>query len=199
MNSGIVEIVVARLDESHGEAARLSDAERMRAARFASDTDRARYVAAHARLRELLAERSGLPPGSLPLEYGKQGKPMLAGSTLEFSLSRSGELAAYAFSRGRAVGIDVEAVRPLAAADAVAEMAFPRRELQVYEALASEDRVLGFYRGWTRTEALAKALGRGLTEPGHSLDAPLEQGWVVRSFSPAAGFVAAVAYQGRCR
>jgi 4'-phosphopantetheinyl transferase len=201
VNSALVEIVVVPLDAPLAEANALvlSDAERKRAARLRSESDRRRYIVAHSTLRELLAARSGLPLESLSIEPGKAGKPMLAGSTLEFGLSRSGELAVYAFARGRAVGIDVEAVRPFAAADAVAERTFPRRELRAYAALARHDRPPGFFRGWTRTEALAKALGGGLSLPLESLDAALECGWVVRSFAPAPGFIGAVAYRGRCQ
>lgn len=198
-----IEIIVAPLDRDlesiDARAASLSAAERERAARFRSNADRRRFIAAHSTLRELLGARSGSPPESLQLESGKHGKPVLAGSRLQFSLSRSGELAAYAFARGRAVGIDVEAIRPLAAADAIAAKTFPYREWRAYAALSAGDKVRGFFRGWTRAEALAKALGGGLTLPPEALEAALEDDWMVRSFAPAPGFAAAVACRGRCQ
>lgn len=194
-----IQIVVAWLDpepDSPGRsAASLSAAERERAARFRSAADRRRFVVAHSKLRELLGARCGTPPESLQLESGKHGKPVLAGSRLQFSLSRSGELAAFAFACGRAVGIDIEAVLPLAAAEAIAARTFPRREWRAYAALAPRDKLPGFFRGWTRTEALAKALGGGLALPREAINAALEDHWVVRSFVPAPGFAGAVAWR----
>lgn len=199
MNSLIegIEVIVARLDPDGAaidpRVASLSAQERERAARFRFHADRRRYIAAHSRLRELLGARCGSPPESLQLESGKHGKPALSGSRLQFSLSRSGGLAAYAFAWGRAVGIDVEAIRPLATADSVAARTFPPREWRAY-ALAPRDKAQGFFRGWTRTEALAKALGGGLNLSPEALDAALDDRWVVRSFAPAPGFAGALAY-----
>jgi 4'-phosphopantetheinyl transferase len=192
-----IEVIVARvhpeLEAICRSAASLSAAERERAARFRFDADRRRFIVAHSTLRELLGARCGLPPGSLQLESGKHGRPVLAGSSLQFSLSHSGELLAYAFARSRAVGIDVEAIRPMAGADAIAARTFPRREWRAYAALAPRGKVSGFFRGWTRTEALAKALGSGLTVPPEALEAALQEAWVVRSFAPAPGYAGAVA------
>jgi 4'-phosphopantetheinyl transferase len=194
-----VEVVVARFDAEAQSvrrcAASLSAAEHERAARFRFDRDRRRFILARARLRELLAERLGLSPESLEIEYGRHGKPALAHSDLQFSLSHSGEVAAYAFARGWAIGIDVEAIRPLPEADAIAAQAFPGEELRAYAALGAHDKLSGFFRSWTRTEALAKALGGGLSLPSASLDAELDRGneWLVHSFSPAPGFAGAVA------
>lgn len=151
-------------------------------------------AAAHALLRELLGARLGEAPASLRFQRGKHGKPTVPGARLQFSLSRSAGLAGYAFARGRGVGIDVEAVRPLADADAIAARIFPRREYQAYAALPACDRNAGFFRGWTRTEALAKAIGVGMGLSREVLDEALEAGWVVRSLAPVRGFAAALAH-----
>lgn len=205
MNSPVlqnVEIVVARFESGPaakgpdaGEAL-LSPAERQSALRFRLPSDRRRFVAARALLRRLLAARLGLPPESLRIESGEQGKPMLVASRLQFSLSYSDALMAYAFAHGRAVGIDVEALRPFEEADAVAERTFHRRERRAYKTLAARDKPAGFFRGWTRVEALAKALGGGLQLPREALDAALEHGWSVQSFCPAPGYAGAVALSG---
>jgi 4'-phosphopantetheinyl transferase len=171
-----IEVVIAQLDRqpvSQARAALLSDAERARAARFGSALERRRYIAAHATLRELLAERCG------------------QGATLRFSLSRKAGLAAFAFASRRAVGIDIEAVRPVAEADAIAATIFSGRERRAFA--AAPDKVLGFLVGWTRTEALGKALGRGLLLPAEALEAAVQERWSVRSFIPFNGFVAALA------
>jgi len=192
-----VEIVVAALGRPLAADATLSTEERARAARLRLEADRSRFIAVHATLRELLGARCHSAPASLIFHAGAHGKPRLAGSSVQFSLSYSGALAAYAFARGRAVGIDVEAVRPIAGADAIAARVFPATERRAYAALAPEARVAGFLKGWTRTEALAKALGGGLGLAPAALDAALEEGWGVRSFAPAPGFEGAVACRMR--
>jgi 4'-phosphopantetheinyl transferase len=196
-----VEVIVTQLHAEPASierlAAALSQAERERAARLRFGADRRRYIATRAKLRELLGARCGAPPETLRLEEGSHGKPALAGSRLQFSVSRSESLAAFAFARDRAVGIDVEAIRPLAEADAIAEQAFPRREWRSYAALPGHLRLRAFFRGWTRTEALAKALGRGLGAGRETLDAALEGQSLVRSYDPASGFIAALAAERR--
>jgi hypothetical protein len=147
------------------DAGSLSAAERRRIAR--------------ARLRHLLDARStGVPSG-----------------TVQFSHSRSGDLAAYAFTREHPVGVDIEEIRPLTECDAIAARVFPLREHRRYEALPRRSRLRGFFRGWTRTEALAKALGGGLPLGPQTLERALAAGWMVCSFIPAAGFAGAVAFR----
>src|SRR6185436_1875911 len=125
-----VDLVVVHLEAIDASAASLSAAERERAQRFCSASERCWYLAAHAMLRELLAERCGMAPASLDFVAGEHGKPALAGSPWQFSLSHREGLAVYAFALGRAVGVDLEPIRPFALADAVAQSAFPRRELK---------------------------------------------------------------------
>jgi 4'-phosphopantetheinyl transferase len=211
------EIVVARLDVGVERvaalSARLSDAEHCRAERFRFARDRRRYVVARGRLRELLGERTGEDPRAVELVYGRNGKPALARPGLHFSVSHREELVVYAFSPGREIGVDLEAVRPLRDADDIAARFFSRHENETYRALAPRDRTLGFFNCWTRKEAFVKALGDGLSMPlddfGVSL-APGEPpevlqiagvrgdgGWRLHSFAPQAGFVAAVAIPPR--
>jgi len=68
---GAIDIVGTRLDlrpaAVRALAVWLSDAERMRASRFAFDRDRRRFVVTRARLRQLLAVRLDVPPASVEL------------------------------------------------------------------------------------------------------------------------------------
>jgi 4'-phosphopantetheinyl transferase len=217
-----IEVVVTRLDAEpaavRASAATLSNAERMRASRFAFDRDRDRFVVARARLRRLLGSRLGVPPEAVELELGSHGKPALTGrfaeTELRFNVSHSDDLAVYAFSSGRDVGIDVEAIRALPDADAIAARFFSRRENAAYQALDPRDRPLGFFQCWTRKEAFIKALGEGLSHPLDSFDVTLapgepaefwridaapgdDRGWRLESVTPAPGFVAAVVREER--
>jgi len=161
----------------------------------------------------LLAERLGTRPEAIELTQGVHGKPTLARRCgypdLRFNVSHCGDLAVYAFARGREIGIDVEAVRALCDADEIAARFFSRRENEAYLSLDPDDRPLGFFNCWTRKEAFIKALGEGLSHPLDRFDvslAPSEEaeilrvddrpgdecGWCLQSFFPAPGFVASV-------
>lgn len=212
-----LDVVAARLDvppeAARASAALLSDSERQRASRFSFGRDRRRFIVARARLRELLAARLGVRPERVELVYGSHGKPALArhfvDSNLRFNVSHCDDLAVYAFSTGREIGIDVEAIHWFPDAEDIAARFFSPRENEAYRALDPLDRPLGFFNCWTRKEAFIKALGDGLNHPLHCFDvslAPNEPpailhfentpgarcGWTIESFSPAPGFVAAV-------
>ena len=109
--------------------------------------------------------------------------------------------------------MDVEAVRTLEDADAIAARFFSARENGVYRALDPREKPLGFFNCWTRKEAFIKAIGDGLYRPLDSFDVSLAPGdlprmlrvdhipgdscgWRLESFSPAEGFVAAVVTEG---
>lgn len=200
----MIEIASAAL---YGDAAELaalcaalSQAERQRAARFPFERDRRRFIVARSRLRRELAARLGVPPEAVELERGDNGKPKLAprfaASGWRFNVSHSEELALYAFARGCEVGVDLEALRALPEADALAAACFSPGERDAYRAAAPQHQPLAFLRGWTRKEALLKALGVGLGVALEALDASRPEprrGWRVESFFPRAGFVAAVA------
>jgi 4'-phosphopantetheinyl transferase len=219
------EVLMTRLDVGSealsASAALLSPAERQRASRFAFDRDRRRFMVARAQLRELLAVRLGVPPESIELAYGERGKPVLgrhfAESDLHFNVSHSEDVAVYAFSLGREIGIDVEAVRVIRDADDIAARFFSRREHQTYLALDPCDKPSGFFNCWTRKEAFIKALGHGLYQPLDSFEVSLapgdparilcvegtagdQCGWHMEAFTPAPGLAAAVVVESgrRC-
>lgn len=197
----------------------LSKPERERAAKLRFARDRRRFTVARARLRQLLSARVGRSPRSIELAYGANGKPELGPSCgdcgVRFNVSHSQELAAFVFS-GRSIGIDIECVRPIDGIDDMAERFFTPRERNSYRALDTGERLAGFFNWWTRKEAFVKATGSGLSRSLADFDvtlAPSEParilrvgdttgeacGWMLRDFSPAPGFVGAVAWQAyRC-
>lgn len=210
---GAVEIVVAHLfaaSEAVGAAvAVLSEDERARADRFAFDRDRRRFIVARARLRHLLAARLDTTPETIRFSYGARGKPSLRGSEWRFNVSHCGDLAVFAFCRHREVGVDVESVRPLEDADAIAARFFSPRENAEYRSLQPAHRPRGFFNCWTRKEAFIKATGDGLAHPLDAFDVTLTPdaparilrvgdrpgtacGWSLECFVPAPGYVAAV-------
>lgn len=213
----LFDIVATRLDVApevvRAATALLSDSERQRASRFSFDRDRRRFIVARATLRRLLAARLDVRPETIELVYGPHGKPALGGhfadSGLRFNVSHCDDLAVYAFSYRREIGVDVEAVHWLPDAEEIAARFFSARENEVYRALDPLDRPLGFFNCWTRKEAFIKALGDGLDHPLDCFDVSLAPdepakilrventtgercGWSMESFIPMPGFVAAV-------
>ena len=179
--------MVARLDAPSDEVrslqASLCPHERQRAARFRFERHRRRFIVARGRLRQLLAARLGLTPEAVEFAYGANGKPRVL--NLHFSVSHCDDVALFAFSEASEIGVDLEAIRPIREADAIAAQFFSPSERLVCEI----EKPLGFLRCWTRMEALAKALGEGVSNSlkGHA------PGWRVHSFFPLPGFIAAVA------
>lgn len=128
--------------------------------------DRARYLAAHALARLVLAERLDADPAALVLDRTcrcgePHGKPRLAGRGDDpgFSLTHSGSLVGVAVGTGP-VGVDVEAHRPLSGLDGLV-----RHALSPAELAAGTPDGTGFLVTWTRKEALLKATGEGLSSP----------------------------------
>jgi 4'-phosphopantetheinyl transferase len=185
------EVVVARLDAPSEEVrslqASLCPHERQRAARFRFERHRRRFIVARGRLRQLLAARLGLTPEAVEFAYGANGKPRVL--NLQFSVSHCDDVALFAFSQASEIGADLEAIRPIREADAIAAQFFSPREQADYAALAARDKPFAFLRCWTRKEALAKALGDGFSM---SMEAHAPR-WRLHSFFPLPGFIGAVA------
>jgi 4'-phosphopantetheinyl transferase len=191
-----VELVIVPLDVAVGALdSLLTPDERARAARFAFERDRRRFIVGRARLRQLLGARLGAAPQSLDFVYGAHGKPALARRAerrdLRFNLAHHEGVAVYAFAEGAEVGVDVEAVRRLEDADDVAQRCFSPAEHEVC-------RTCGFFYCWTRKEAFVKALGCGLSRPLTDIDVTAAPpGWKLRSFVPGPGLIGALAVEMR--
>lgn len=217
---GEVHVWRAGLDRPAAEmaslAATLSEEEEERADRFYFERDRQRFAAGRAILRMLLGHYLGMAADAVGFEYGPQGKPALAEGcgdrSLSFNLSHSHDLALFAFARRRAVGVDVERVRPLSDAAAIARRFFSSREVAALQAARAARQETVFFEIWTRKEAYIKALGEGLSRPlgGFSValgkeraplghvegDAAEAERWRLAPLFLDAEYVAAVAVEG---
>lgn len=153
----------ARIDAWHG----LLDAtEQASAARFRAEADRRAYIAAHALLRQMLAEAGGLPAAAWRFTRGAQGKPEIAAEHempwLRFSLSHTRGLAACALAGTDDIGLDVEDLDRRAASPDLARRYFAPEEAAWLDAVPAEDRHAAFLRLWTLKEAYVKATGEGI-------------------------------------
>jgi len=117
-----------------------------------------------AALLRILAHYTGMGAGELCIDVDSRGKPRLrhAGAP-SFNLSHTRGLALVALSAERAVGIDVEQLRPLDDADALAQRFLTPAESAAVLAVEPAGRGAAFLRTWTRKEAVLKASGHGLT------------------------------------
>jgi 4'-phosphopantetheinyl transferase len=205
-----VDLHVWTLDVDADERARLarflSEDEAARANRLVFEHDRARFVVARGRMREILGSATGRAPATLRFSYAKHGKPSLGGSAPRFNLSHSQAIAALALTKAHEIGVDVEHVRPLK--EDIAGRFFSKRENALLRALPQSEQLGGFFRCWTRKEAIVKAIGEGLSHPLDSFDVSLRAdepaaverfegetaaAWQLAHFEPAQAYVGAIA------
>jgi 4'-phosphopantetheinyl transferase len=152
-------------DTAHVRDIRLiDDEEKSRATQFRFALDAARFVARRGRLREILAGYTGEAPERLRFAQGSHGKPVLADSPLQFSLSHSHGRIMVAVA-DVAVGCDIEWIDPDLDWRPIADRLFAPAEAEALRALPATQARRGFFDCWSRKEAYVKALGLGLSYP----------------------------------
>jgi 4'-phosphopantetheinyl transferase len=214
-----VDIWRVRLDQSPACVqqcrALLSPDEHERATEVLREEQRSRWIVARGALRTILACYVECDPRRLVFGYGVHGKPHLSSGDrlpMQFNLAHSRALGLIVVAAERAVGVDLEYLRPLAYLDRIAADVCSPQEQAYLQRLTSHERQIVFLDCWTRKEAIVKAYGLGLTfdvreieslvfsdnpaarvHPPRALDlGPL----VVRSFRPQDSYIAAVAAAG---
>lgn len=143
----------------------LSARELERAGRLKAARLRDRYIVAHAARCVILDTAFEIACRDQQVELGPRGKPYLANRPdIQFNLSYSRNRFAIAVARDIAIGIDIEAVREIEDADALAALHYSaaERTMLAAQSVGSNAYDRTFLRVWTRKEACLKALGRGL-------------------------------------
>ena len=211
----------AALDQTSSQIQRflhnLAADEQARAGRFYFERDRERFIVARGVLRAILGGYLNRAPEGLSFCYSSHGKPALTGESggdeIRFNVAHSQEVALYAVTRGRQLGIDVERIRFDLSVAEIAERFFSPREVATLRALPAELQRQAFFLCWTRKEAYIKARGQGLSLPLDQFDVSLAPGepaavlasqqdpsdasrWSLQELTPAAGYVAALAVEG---
>lgn len=155
---------------SRDDIALVSAAEWSRARRFRFQRDRRRYLVAHAALRRLLTDDAGVPAPARPYVANAFGKPQLrGGGGRQFNLSYGGDLALLGLSDGGAIGVDIEALRPMNDDDVTDHVFDSAESAAIAREPAGPRRDRAFLRAWTRKEACVKAVGTGLAIPPASV------------------------------
>lgn len=180
----------------------LSQDERERALRFRFAKDKQRFIAAHYALRQLVSRYVLKAAEQIRFAYTTHKKPYLQDASLQFNLSHSATLALIAFTLDHAIGIDVEKMEN-DDKQALAARFFSPSENSALSHLAENEKIPGFYRLWSRKEALIKACGKGLSIPLSSFSTALDretesvtldnETWTVISLSAYPGYQAAIA------
>jgi 4'-phosphopantetheinyl transferase len=195
----------------------LTTDEVQRAERYRFVRDRVRFVATRGRLRILLGDYLGIAPSEVVLTYGRSGKPEVATTCahgrLHFNVSRSDEVALFAFALDRRVGVDVERVRADIETETVAEHFFSPAEMAALRGLPVASQAQAFFNGWTRKEAYVKAAGRGISDGFGDFTVSLRPDepaafcptaagsedvarWSLCALDPAPGYAAALVVEG---
>ena len=167
----------------------LSAEELARADRFKFDKHRRRFIVARATLRILLGDYFSAAPDSIEFLTTKYGKPyvrqLLDGQVLSFNVSHSHELALFAFTLEKRIGVDLEYRRQILDMESIAGHFFAKAEVTELMSLDESVRPRAFLNCWTRKEAYIKAIGEGLSHPLHTFEVTLKPGEPARLVSDA--------------
>lgn len=192
----------------------LSPDERDRVERFRFDHLRQAFILGRGALRLLLGTYLETAPASIRFTYGSNGKPSVTSAAgVHFNASGSGEVALFAFTLGRELGVDVERIRPMSDMCSIAGKYFCPAEAATLRSLPSLESDQAFFRCWTRKEAYIKATGAGLSaslsdfevtlksdEPARFVhigyDIHVAAGWALHNLDVLPGYAAALAYPG---
>ncbi|KCZ54484.1 4'-phosphopantetheinyl transferase family protein [Hyphomonas chukchiensis] len=127
--------------------------------------------------RAMIAQRLGISADDVRLTRSDEGPPHLENAPeRSVSISRSGGWTLLALGDGRAIGADVEVMRPLDWR-AMLGMVCSEPETAAFTALAEnkpEQTLRAFFTLWTIKEAVLKATGRGLRGGAKTVAVPVE-------------------------
>lgn len=195
----------------------LSQDEQIRAKNYCFERDRKRFIVGRGMLRLILSSYLQTDPIAVRFRYGDHGKPMLDdvfnADGLHFNLSHSEELALYAVTSERCIGIDLEQIHPIPQVEHVAKQFFSPSERATLSGLPKFTKLEAFFNCWTRKEAYLKARGEGIAQALDRFDVSMIPGepvallrvegdpqeasrWSLRAMTPAPGYVAALAILG---
>jgi 4'-phosphopantetheinyl transferase len=145
-----------------------TEADRQRADSMADPARGRILLARRAALRVLLGRQADRAPGDVKVVVAPGGKPVYVPNggqnttPLAFSVAHTGDLFAVAVGGAKSLGLDVEQLRTVPRAEAIATRWFGAAEAGRLNGLSREQADSEFMRLWTAKEALAKRHGAGL-------------------------------------
>jgi 4'-phosphopantetheinyl transferase len=195
----------------------LSEDEQNRADRFRFECHRQAFVIGRGLLRVLLSQYLQTQPNQICFTYSDRGKPFLSATceypAIQFNVSHSHEVALYAFTRQRKVGVDLEYIRPIEA-EALVKRFFSEQEWCYFQTLPPNQQQSAFFRAWTQKEAYLKAIGEGLAYPLNQVEVAIDptrptqflklgndtkatHNWQLTELHPVQGYAAALVVERR--
>lgn len=160
----------ASLLSTNADISALADTERERAAKMSAAASREDFMLSRILLRRVLAVRMGVAPRDLLFDVNEHGKPTVAG--LQFNLSHCRGAWLLGISRHAAIGVDIERPRQIVDIERLATRVFSGNEREQLAAAAASPpmHTATFLRGWTRKEAVLKAMGSGFSSSARDLE-----------------------------
>jgi phosphopantetheinyl transferase len=152
---------------------------------------RRRFLAARREVRLTLGQIVGVPPAAVPIRRGRNGKPLVEGTPVHFSVATRGAACAIATALNHPVGVEVARVPHETPAPVLGQLLPPSARSAVLAA-EPDEQPREFALWWCRVEAAVRACGAGLDEAATCLDAAPQE---ARVFGP--DLVAAVALARR--
>jgi 4'-phosphopantetheinyl transferase len=176
--AGVVDVLWARPAGTASSIALLDRREREQLSRLSRADDRARYVAAHALLRQLVAQWWRVDPGVVAVTAtcrrcaGAHGRPVVSpppgGQALHVSIAHAGDRVVVACTDVGPIGVDVEENAGASFAG-FADVALAPCEQQWLARLSPDEQLPGRARMWVRKEAVLKATADGLSSDPRDL------------------------------
>lgn len=146
----------------------MSEAKKRRVDRFRFADDKKRTVAGEMLARKAIAEWCRVIPESITFDINEHGKPYAKDLPVEFNISHSGDMVVCAVD-DRAVGIDVEQIRPIDLS--IAKRICTKKELMYlfghapvaedFACTPNHEVLMRFFEIWTAKEAYGKCNGVG--------------------------------------
>ncbi len=178
----------AERDQQYAEL--LAPDETLRFEKLIIPNKKYQFLRSRGALRSILSIYLKCDPANIGISVNSSGKPFLSSNPhgLFFNVSHSDHLALIAVASST-VGVDIERIRERVNFLSIGQQFFTLCEQQQLNSYPASQRRRGFYRLWTRKEALLKMHGCGFMQPDTAFAVPECCQHVF--FAP--GFVASVA------
>ena len=168
----------------------LSVEEKKRLSKIKNASSRRVFISSRVVMRKLFSGYLGGSPDNIEIDVQPEGKPFLKNSParLEFNLSHCGEQILLAIANQTAVGVDIEAIRPVKNWQQIARKVFSESQLEKLD--SSPNSSIDFLPLWTEFEAHQKLVGSGVF--GRQQQSLVSHETI--TFSADAGYIAALAF-----
>ena len=153
----------------------LSSCEQKRVEDITHDQKRNAYILSHALTRILLTltAKQNLSPNSWLFQHTDKNKPFISGN-IYFNISYAKDVCVICISTSYEVGIDISLYSYIEN-DALPLFLLHENEITLLSKINKKEHYIHFLKMWTYKEAVAKALGLGISLSFNNIDSTLAQ------------------------